>query len=152
LLVLSEGCSPSGPPPPCGPREPALAIQVTVGGAELPADTRIRVDYGGNQSESFQLSHPSLNADVCCQTSAKAISGELPRVLCSIAMQAHDAGPASAIQCTLWTGGPAWVDVNALGYLPIIDRQLDTRLQENEKCGGQTVPYELILGRPDGGP
>jgi hypothetical protein len=152
LLVPSAGCSPSDPPPPCGPRQPALAIQVTVGGAELPSDTRLRVGYGGIQSESFQLSKPRKNEDVCCQTSVEAVTGELPRVSCSSpANVAADGGRPRAIQCTLWTGGPAKINVNAFGYVPILERELDTRLQENEKCGETTVEYQLDLGRPDDG-
>jgi hypothetical protein len=116
----------------------------------LPVDTRIRVSYGASQSESYKLSVPKQNADVCCQASAEVVSGDLPRVPCSAATLVTDAGPPSAIQCTLWTNGPTTVDVNASGYVPL-NTVLNTRLQDDEKCGVETVEAQLILGRPDGG-
>lgn len=149
-VLLVAGCSPDKSSEPCGPREPAFAVQVTAGGAALPDDTRIRVKYNGNLVESYRLSEPKRNADVCCQASAEPVSGGLPRVSCATAMEARDGGTASAIQCTLWTSGPAEVFVFAEGYEDLF-RNLNTRLKEDEKCGVETVEAQLHLGRAEGG-
>lgn len=154
LLGASSACSPDKPPEPCGPREPAFAIQVTAGsGDELPSDTRITVAYGGTQTEAFELPQTRKNADVCCQVSTATLpeGAELPRVECTAPVVAPDAGTVRAIQCTLWTGGPAVVDVEATGYLDIRDQNLNTRLQEDEKCGVDTKDVYFSLGRPEGG-
>jgi hypothetical protein len=127
-------------------------VQVTaVGNRELPLDTLINVEWGGIQTESFQLPQATQNYDVCCQVSAEPVTGELPRVSCSTPVQLPEGGTMRAIQCTLWTGGPAFIDVKASGYVAINNQPLNTRLQENEKCGVETKPVSLTVGLPDGG-
>lgn len=150
FLALLAACSPDKTPEPCGPRRPAFGVQVTAGGDVLPEDTFLRVyDYQGGQSESYRPSQAKQNADVCCQA-GEPVVGELPRVSCATAMQPRDAATVTAIQCTLWTSGPANIVVRAEGYEDLF-RRLNTRLQENESCGEETVEEVLILGRREGG-
>jgi hypothetical protein len=99
----------------------------TVTGA-LPADTALRVQYGGGVEE-YHLDGANTGLKVVeCDVDA-------------------DAASLDSLSCKLWTQGAATVTVTASGF-PQVERELEAK--KKGECF-QTVPVDIVLGDEDAG-
>lgn len=127
LALLASGC-PSDPSPrdECGP-VPSFLVTIHPDKGKLPEDLSLAVEFGGG-NETVSL--------------ASGIKGQI--IFCDlVSEEAGDGGRAgdeayAALQCELWTEGPATVQITATGFEPI---ERDLRIDEDE-C---TTPIELQL-------
>ena len=147
LIVLSgalTGCGPDKrPEEPCD--GPSFNLIVTAEGGPLPPDTRINVRYGSNQrGEAYQLGKRASPQAVFCEehTAAPAAEGGAG------ASQGGAPSDVQALQCRLYTQGPARLDATATGYQPIEDEPLS--FDKKPYC---QVDIEVQLERelPDAG-
>jgi hypothetical protein len=126
---------------------PAFRLELTASDGLLPTDTRVRVQYGGEQMATYSLKTLSTsNEDLCCRPSAR-IKSPLPEVSCGGGEA--DAGDPEALLCELWTDGSCEVTVTASGY-PALDQVLSAQV-DDQHCGVLTVDALLRLGHEDGG-
>ncbi|HMJ12749.1 MAG TPA: hypothetical protein VK524_15110 [Polyangiaceae bacterium] len=143
LLVLGVAtCSCSKDPEydGCYVERPAFLVRVSAGARNLPGDTRLNVKYGAG-TEEYLLEHPPERPDVVfCTLLSPELEGD--------AMSAVDAGGSvQELLCELWTQGAATLTVTAEGY-PTQDLTLRA---QRDRCGIETVDYEVVLVRPDAG-
>ncbi len=163
LLALGSGCTsstPNGPNCP-GPRA-AFHVTITAKYGPLPADTVVRVVYGGGEEEYALASPPAQPAVVFCHpiaadggvaTSDAGDAGDVDAAIDASSAEAGsgatDAGtsPVAALSCDLWTNAAATINIQGSGY-PVLEEQLQA---EKDDCGIKTVEYALVLGEGDGG-
>lgn len=133
VALVALACSSDPPTDPCpGEVLPAFSITVRANDGPLPADTRIRLIYGGG-TEDYKLGTSSSSGSVMfCQT--ERLGGN-----------AGAAGASSNIDelaCELWIEGAATVSVNGGDY-PELSKELKGEANE---CGPETVEEEFVLG------
>lgn len=116
-------------------------------GLPLPADTRINVRYGGNpDGEPYALGETRTPQAVKCSES----TGGAPLVdeaalggqggAASTSNPTPDESAVLALHCSLYTQGPARLDVTSTGYEPIDDQAL--QFEPKTRC---KVPIEVKL-------
>jgi hypothetical protein len=143
-----------GPDPRPGPlcEGPTYDLEVkTENGVALPPDTRLNVRYGGNhEGEAYALGkNPTPQAVFCDEdtTPGGASSGGSAAGESAGAGGAAPAAPSEgvfALNCRLYTQGPARVDVTATGYEPI--EELDLTLDEKDRCRVErTVELKILM-------
>lgn len=121
----------------------------------LPADTLVRVTYGGSGKEQYRLSEPNAIHEVVFCRPANAQGEPLPSepIEAGVGAAGDDAGapPMSdaadgveALYCELWTGGFTELEASASG-LATMRYQLRP---ESREC---TVRQTITLDSPDGG-
>ena len=131
---------------------PSFKLVVTAENGPLPADTRIKVRYGGNpEGEPYELGKPRPPQAVSCveDTSAGgAPADEGTAVAGDAATGSNEDLDVWKLSCGLYTQGPARLDATAAGYEPIEDEQLSFHGEEN--C---EVPkaFMLVPLKPDAG-
>lgn len=125
----------------CGPDQrpdglcngPSFNLIVRAQQGPLPEDTRINVRYGGNQEgEPYELGKPRAAQAVSCKedlTEGGASSTDPQGAAGDAGGSAVDtlvdgAEGVAALRCSLYTQGPARLDVTATGYEPIEDQAL----------------------------
>lgn len=147
LLLAPLGCSskpPQGHDCP-GPRA-AFHVTITAKNGPLPADTVVKVAYGGG-IEEYDLASPPDQPEVvfCDRVQADAGAGQTDGGTDDAGNVAS--GPVEALTCSLWTNAAATIDIDGSGY-PVLEQQLEA---EKDDCGIKTVEYTLVLGAGDGG-
>jgi hypothetical protein len=146
-------CGPDHKPEePCN--GPTFNLVVRAEPGPLPPDTKINVHYGGNQDgEPYALGDTRTPQAVFCSeitTLGGAPSAPDP----SAAGVGGAAGTSSApvgvqaLECRLYTQGPARLDVTAAGYESLEDQPLS--LEHHERCEIE-VEVKLALEKPDAG-
>jgi hypothetical protein len=135
FAVVLVGCSSNPDDKEC-PLRPAFQLHLqTATGTALPADTVVRVKYGGGVEEYRldEVIHSQEN--VFCQH------------------RDQDGGPVEAgaqvgeLSCVLWTQGAATITVEASGY-PDLEKDLEAK--GKNRCI-ETVDVTLTLDAGDGG-
>ncbi len=134
-------CS-STPPDDCPKAQPAFHVTLTASDGPLPADTTLRVTYGGQSEEYALLSPPAQPAVVYC-TPQYADDAD------AAADADADAGTRDvvALSCDLWTQAAATIEVQAADY-PKLTADLEP---DTNDCGIKTVDYPLLLDKGDAG-
>ncbi len=126
----------------------------------LPRDTRINVRYGSNQDgEPYALGEPPRKQAVFCEEDTTA-GGAPPDDAHAGPDERGGTGPSTGgaaggppdrvygLRCSLYTQGPARLDVTASGYEEVDD--LDLSLNRKERCDVY-VEVTLELLKPDAG-
>ncbi len=125
LSTLLAGCGPDKrPEEPCD--GPSFNLVVTAEDGPLPADTRINVRSGSNQTgEAYELGQQARGQAVFCEEDTDSPSAE-GGASQGGASPTGDAATrqVSALRCRLYTQGPARLDATATGYQPIEDEPL----------------------------
>lgn len=149
---LAWGCADDvNPLPPCGAPTPAFRFQATTLREPLPSDLRLRVEFGGAQSEDYQLGAAHIGEVACCVTVADVADAPL-HIPCDVTLQGDAAVTPNAVVCDLWTNGA--VDLKVLmGDLVIIEQTLHAKLlDEGSTCGQfETLTAHWVLGESDAG-
>ena len=157
LAAPFAACGPDPKPSePCN--GPTFDLTVRAEDGPLPADTRIKVRYGGNhEGESYALGQSAKGQAVFCTelTTQGGAPSEQPVGASSAGGQGGAAGAqpeglagsgaaASSgvwtLQCFLYTQGPAQLDATATGYESIENQ--DLTLTDEDRCQ-VSVPVEL---------
>src|SRR5262249_55129094 len=102
--------------------------------------------------ESGQVASKSTKTDsgnVLDGSTVDASWGDPARGDGSEAGRAEAGMPNLALQCELWTSGPAHVHVTARGYA-VVDEDLQSSLR-SDNCGVSTVDVRVALSPLDGG-
>jgi hypothetical protein len=123
---LGAACSDDPPAEGCPPR-PSFRVTVEVEQGALPDDTALRVVFGGNQTEVFELENPDA---------------EHHAVLCS-GWQV-DGEPLESFACDLWTNGAATVYLTGGDYEDV-EQELEA---DPDEC--VTTEVTLRFERADG--
>lgn len=123
-LVVLAACSSETDPPAneCPGPQATFDVRIFAADGPLPTDTQVDVMFSSGQ-EVYKLSEPEA---------------PLETVRCS---QVLEAEVAVALECALWTNGPATVTVVASGY-PELEQEL---VHQYDECGIKTVSAELEL-------
>ena len=140
-LFLS-GCGPDKPR--CSGPHPDFNVLVTFGNRPLPADTIVRVTYGGSGIEEYNLAAPGNQEVVFCQV---VDTDGNPLEASALTIGAAGEGntePVRALACALWTGGYSKVEVRSASVAPVT-YSLSPR---DHVC---TVDEEIKLDPPDAG-
>lgn len=135
-LALFTACQPTEPSSCSDDPLPAFAITVRAADGPLPANTLIRLAYGGGMEE-FALEAPPAPDDervMFCNPhgtpTAAGAGGETATA------------PTEALFCELWVEGAATLWVTGADYPELVEE-----LQgEANECGAETVEAELVLG------
>ncbi|MFO7181126.1 MAG: hypothetical protein DIU78_020670 [Pseudomonadota bacterium] len=129
LMLALARCGPSNPPSvECGD-DPDFLVTIGADTPMLPSDVSVTVHYGGGR-ETYTLTEPSSPQVLFCEVrSAERTAG---------AAGAPDEGVSSLV-CRLWTEGPATLEVNADGYVPI-----DEELRLEPGACTTTIGIDLI--------
>lgn len=164
LFVVGVGvpvaCGPdSRPPKPCGD-EPDFVVQISAVEGPLPASTKVIVTYGSGREE-YAADAPTrpeiLFCDVTDEDGVPIEAGAQPGAGTGGAGSVPSEGEGGSaglangsgiagLRCTLWTQGPATVEVVAEGYPELRE---DLRREEDGTC---TLTKELeLLPEPDAG-
>ncbi|MCA9630351.1 MAG: hypothetical protein KC766_21925 [Myxococcales bacterium] len=126
-LVALAGCSADKDPPSneCPGPQATFDVRIFAMDGPLPDDTRVDVMFSSGE-EVYRLDQPEapLEAVRC----SRELEADLP----------------VALECALWTNGPASVTVTATGYA---DLQQEL-VHEHDECGIKTVSAELELMPP----
>jgi hypothetical protein len=154
-LLFSASCKDEPPmPPDCGGPDFDVLVTTTQEDLPLPADTVIRVDYGGNLTEEHGIERGEQDILFCDQTdrfgspvSAGGQGGQGVSETVGSAGHGGAGGVGSgppALRCRLWTDGPATVKVVTRVYpsAPVPLRS---------KAGLCTVSAKIEIGPDDGG-
>lgn len=168
LPLLAWACSTRDSDEPCpGPRPAFRVVIRAFDDRPLPADTEVRVKYGGDGEEVFRLAAPSPQPQVLfCAASQDAAGAGGASNASGASGQSGAAGSsdpaagaggvgggaagtagaveARALQCQLWTDGAADVTIKAAG-LATYERSLAA---VNDRCGITTSLMELQLQAP----
>jgi hypothetical protein len=118
----------------------------------LPADTQIKVHYGGNpEGEPYELGNPRPPQAVSCvedtsEGGAPAVDGTAGAG--GAATGNNEALDVWTLRCRLYTQGPARLDATATGYEPVVDEKLSFHDEQN--C---EIRKAFVLARlkPDAG-
>jgi len=159
LLAAGIACGPDPKPEePCA--GPTFDLTVRAPDGPLPDDTVINVRYGGNNDgEPYTLGETRTPQAVFC-SAVSSCGGELSGgggaasgASGTNSTERDGAGDGTAggsvpggfvaIECRLYTQGPARLDVNASGYAPIVERDLTLA---QKRC---QVEVDVVLELPD---
>ena len=129
----------------------SFRVVIVAPGSRLPADTVLRVKYGGGEEE-YRLADPQTPDVVFCRH-AIADGGLLSKDASVGDGGESDAGVSlssvEALSCKLWTNGAATATVQASGYEELV-AELEAEI--DDKCDEivtKDVMLELVAG--DGG-
>lgn len=134
LLLVTPSCTSKDPDVECRLR-PAFSLRLSAVQGSLPADTLLRVKYGGGVEEYRVSDSVQTQKVVFCQR------------------RSTDGGPLEAgvsadeIACELWTQGAATVTVESSPY-PTLEEPLEA--EADGRCI-RTVEVDLVLGETDAG-
>jgi hypothetical protein len=137
----------------CYTEHPAFLVRISAGGQNLPADTRLRVEYGGTSVEERLVLEPAAAPDVVFCTAVPLAGGTDDGDATIGEGGEGEAGAprrppvVATVLCELWTQGAATVTVQANGYRPV---QEHLKAKRND-CGIETVEWNVPLARPDSG-
>ncbi|MEZ4374275.1 MAG: hypothetical protein R3B07_25875 [Polyangiaceae bacterium] len=126
MFALS-GCSadPSPPVNECPGPQATFDVRIFAAEGPLPGDTQVDVMFSSGE-EVYQMDQPEVPLEaVRC---SRELDGEIPL----------------ALDCALWTNGPATVTITASGY-PELKQEL---VHELDECGIKTVSADLELMLP----
>jgi hypothetical protein len=116
--LLLSGCGPDKPR--CAGPHPDFKVVVKFGNRPLPADTIVRVTYGGSGVEEYNLAAPGNQEVVFCQV-ADADGRSLDASTQADGAAGESNGePVQALACELWTGGYCKVQVRSASVAPKI--------------------------------
>jgi hypothetical protein len=159
LILLGLAATPFAA---CGPDHrpeqpcdgPSFNLVVRAETGPLPADTRIRVRYGGNsEGEPYELGTArSPQAVSCLEDTSPGGAGSEDTAAGGGAGGAgggNEGTDVYKLRCGLYTQGPARLDVNATGYEPIKDEQLSFE-DERHHCEVKKT-FVLAPLKPDAG-
>jgi hypothetical protein len=132
---------------------PSFNLLLTAEDGPLPADTRIKVRYGGDpEGELYELGKPRPPQAVSCHEDTNA--GGAPSTTGNAV--AGEGGTSSnedldvwKLRCGLYTQGAARLDATATGYEPIMGAQLSF-LHDEENCEAPRA-FVLVPLKPDAG-
>ena len=132
---------------------PSFNLLLTAEDGPLPADTRIKVRYGGDpEGELYELGKPHPPQAVSCDEDTSP--GGAPAVAGSAV--AGEAGATAnedlevwKLRCGLYTQGAARLDATAVGYEPIVGAQLSF-LHDEKNCEAPRA-FVLVPLKPDAG-
>jgi hypothetical protein len=151
-LLFFASCKDEPPvPPDCGGPDFDVIVTTALEDARLPADTVVRVDYGGNLTEEHGIEAGELHDNVFCDQTDRygspvSVGGQGGEGV-SQTGQAGQGGAGSgssaveALRCRLWTDGPATVKVMTSLYPTV-----ETRLRST--AGVCTISAKIEIG-PD---
>ncbi|MCA9644862.1 MAG: hypothetical protein KC492_29440 [Myxococcales bacterium] len=122
-----SGCSADTDPPrnECPGPQATFDVRIFAADGPLPGDTTVDVMFSSGE-EVYQLDQPEV---------------PLEAVRCSRELNGES---AVALDCALWTNGPATVTITATGY-PELKEEL---VHEHDDCGIKTVNADLELMLP----
>jgi hypothetical protein len=141
--LVTTGCGPDKPP--CSGPHPDFDVIVKFSDRPLPADTIVRVTYGGAKVEEYELAAPGNHEFVFCQA-ADADGYPLEASAPTEGAAGEGNGePVRALACALWTGGYCKVEVRSASIGLPVDKGLSPRE------GVCTVKDTILLDPPDAG-
>jgi hypothetical protein len=151
-LAFPMGCADdTNQPKPCGAPTPAFRFEATTLQAPLPEDLRLRVEFGGAQSEVYRLGASNVGEVACCVTVADVADAPL-HIPCGTTIQSDAAVAPNAVVCDLWTNGAVDLTVYMSNDL-IVEQTLHAKLVDGDSNCGQfeTLTAHWVLGESDAG-
>ncbi|HYP74967.1 MAG TPA: hypothetical protein VER12_03390 [Polyangiaceae bacterium] len=140
----------------CSGEDPTFELVIRLTARPLPADTVVRVTYGGSGKEDFRLSDPDARHEVTfCKiaddagapldgSSSDAIAQAGAAGAAGAAAYSGDSNGVAALYCELWTGGFTELHISGSGF-SAMDYEL---VRKKDQC---TLRKEIVLDSPDAG-
>lgn len=149
--LMSVGCADDHETPePCGAPTPAFRFEATTLDAPLPDNLTLQVEFGGAQSETYELGSSRVGEVACCVTVAE-LSDAPAHIPCGATMDAGAVAP-NAVVCDLWTNGAVDLTVSVHDQVLITQTLHAKLLDERSDCGQfDTLPARWVLGEADAG-
>lgn len=151
-IGAAVGCTDApNPPPPCGEPTPAFRFEVTTVQAPLPDGLRLRVEFGGAQTEAYDVGATNVGEVACCVTVERV--GDAPaHIPCGTTIQSDAAVAPNAVVCDLWTNGAVNLSVLMSSHV-LVEQTLHAKLlDEKSNCGQfETLTAQWVLGDNDAG-
>ncbi len=151
-LALPLGCTGNpNPPPPCGAPTPAFRFHTTAVQTPLPDGLTLRVEFGGAQSETYEVGTAAVGEVACCVTVADV--GDAPaHIPCGTTIESDATVASNAIVCDLWTNGAVNLSVS-VGNDVLVEQTLHAKLLDEKSDCGQfdTLDAKWVLGESDAG-
>ena len=108
--LLSAACGPDHRPDQCVAGHPNFIVLISAPpGKALPSDLTVTAHYGGAGLVTYHLNQTADQQVMFCNPAA--LDG-------GAVLMTDGAAPSSseALRCELWTGGPATLDIDGMGY------------------------------------